>query len=393
MEEAREIKIYKDLDGVIEELLRRKERGENVYCVFNGHTLRSKDITVDSAYLEVTGFTKAEYEEKLAEANRKWKEKERKETEEAIRKIPEWIDRGKRIIKPELHDKWVECVNIRANDLYHGWDLDQALALLELLNSGADMDMVVEELNKQNHSGASYSIVTSMVCTFSERRNEFFRATTRLKEVEPLLTLDKTIDYLIGLQRRGINVFCDFNGHILLSGNITVDKAYLEVMGCTKKEWEAKQKQWHEEYEQEERETKIREAGYKKTVAEQRSKSDGKITKEKVVAGLKFIAEHQDMEQTELIQGLLALGCDFTLEDINQQFPTPKLLFEGMAEGDLACGASVICNVRDSEFGRAFADDKFLSYNESPSVYHFIRVVTGDESYTMDSVVPSGPKF
>ena len=74
------------------------------------------------------------------------------------------------------------------------------------------------------------------------------------------------------------------------------------------------------------------------------------------IAGLKFIVENPSISQDDLISGLLELGCNFTLEDVNRQFPEPGLLFPGMTKGNIAGGVSVICNVRDSEFGRAFVD-------------------------------------
>lgn len=79
---------------------------------------------------------------------------------------------------------------------------------------------------------------------------------------------------------------------------------------------------------------------------------------------------------------MLELGCDFTLEVVNRLFLEPGLLFPGMTKGNIACGASVICNVRDSEFGRAFVDDRFLRIDDGTSIYHFIRLVTGADTYT-----------
>lgn len=107
---------------------------------------------------------------------------------------------------------------------------------------------------------------------------------------------------------------------------------------------------------------------------------------EEVVSGLKFIAEHQSMSQEELIEGLLELGCDFSLKDIKQQFPTEIALLEGIRKGDVACGASIIVNARDNEFGRAYCDDRFLSVDDEDSIYNFIRVATGDETYTKEYV-------
>ena len=63
-------------------------------------------------------------------------------------------------------------------------------------------------------------------------------------------------------------------------------------------------------------------------------KYDKKIIETKtVVAGLKFIAENPNLTQEELNKGLLELGCNFTFEDIQRQFPEKVSLFEGMNKG------------------------------------------------------------
>ena len=51
--------------------------------------------------------------------------------------------------------------------------------------------------------------------------------------------LDEAIEYLQECRQRGENVYIDFNGHYLYSADITVDGAYLEVVGMTKKEDES----------------------------------------------------------------------------------------------------------------------------------------------------------
>ena len=122
-----------------------------------------------------------------------------------------------------------------------------------------------------------------------------------------------------------------------------------------------------------------REKGYVERVQADRSLHGcHEITPENVLAGLKFIARNQSLSQDELIDGLLELGCNYTLEDLEKQFPysSKKKLFKGMKKGDISSGASVIINVRDSEWGRAYVADRFLSSDDNTSVYHFIRVVT-----------------
>ena len=205
-------------------------------------------------------------------------------------------------------------------------------------------------------------------------------------EIRPGDNLESAVYTLLAAKARGEHVYCDFNGHELHSDNVTMDSAYTEVIGCTKVEYEQRMKEWRENYAKEEKARESREQGYAEKVNASRTDEKKPITSEEVISGLKFIAEHQSMSQEELINGLLELGCNFSLEDIKQQFPEEIKLFEGMKQGNLGCGASVIANVRDSEYGRAFCDDRFLSLDDDTSIYHFIRVTTGDESYTKEMV-------
>ena len=74
------------------------------------------------------------------------------------------------------------------------------------------------------------------------------------------------------------------------------------------------------------------------------------ITMAKVVEGLKLIAENRRLSQEELQILLLEHGIDFTLEDVRRLMAqiTVKetLLLDGMRDGDIIAGASVICNMR-----------------------------------------------
>ena len=110
------------------------------------------------------------------------------------------------------------------------------------------------------------------------------------------------------------------------------------------------------------------------------------ITMEKVLTGLMFIAENREMSTEELSVALEMMGCDFSWGDFERQFPNPGLQFEGLKRGDLAAGASVILNMRDGGYGRAFGDDMFLGVDSDTSIYNFVRVVTGDDTYTKKNV-------
>ena len=116
------------------------------------------------------------------------------------------------------------------------------------------------------------------------------------------------------------------------------------------------------------------------------------IKMEKVIEALKFIAEHRSMGFKQLREELIKLGCTFTFDDIKRQCPEDILLFDGMGEGDLGCGASVVANVRENAFGKSYCDDRFLSVDDGTSIYHFVRKVTGDETYTKAMIDAQGAK-
>lgn len=176
-------------------------------------------------------------------------------------------------------------------------------------------------------------------------------------------------------------------GHKLYSDNVTMDSAYLEVTGRTKKEYDQQLLERIEQFKKSRQEAKLEEDQEAQLVLESKKKCILPITQELVIAGLKFIAENQTISQEELTAGLLELGCNFTLEDIKNQVTTPETsLFAGMSRGDLACGASVIANARKDFFSRAYVSDRFLSVDDNTSIYNYIRIVTGDKTYTKDKV-------
>jgi hypothetical protein len=172
----REIRPNGNLESVVYTLLAAKARGEHVYCNFNGHQLHSDSVTMDSAYQEVCGHTKAEYDEILRKRNEEYKRQEEMEKEKATKNIPNWIERGERIIFPERYEDWTRCVKVRSEDLYHGMDLDAALEIMEAIENGASMEEANKIFEDQNHSGMSAGVVRSMAFHFSSKGPEFLEA-------------------------------------------------------------------------------------------------------------------------------------------------------------------------------------------------------------------------
>lgn len=200
-------------------------------------------------------------------------------------------------------------------------------------------------------------------------------------------TLESAVYTLLAAKARGQHVWCYFNGHKLYSDNVTMDRVYLEVTGRTKKEFDQQLLESREQFKKSMQEAKLEEEQEVQLVLESKKKCTLPITQELVIAGLKFIAENQTISQEELTAGLLELGCNFTLEDIKNQVTTPEInLFDGMSQGDLICGATVIANARKDFLSRAYVSDRFLSVDDNTSIYNYIRIVTGDKTYTKDKV-------
>ena len=110
---------------------------------------------------------------------------------------------------------------------------------------------------------------------------------------------------------------------------------------------------------------------------------------ESVVAGLRFIAENRSLSTNDLADGLAKIGCNWTFDDWHTQFgeASEVRLFEGMRLGVISCGASVIINMGSrNDFNRYYGDDRFLSVDDDTSVYHFVRLVTGDGSFTKANI-------
>lgn len=161
------------IERAVMELLEYKNNGELVCGDFNGHTLYSDTVTVDGAYLEILGKTKAEFDK----AQEKWRENYRREEEEHKAKIPElskeWIEKGHAILDEKYWSYWDECVPIRLGDLYHGMELGCCLDIVKPLNEGCSFEEAEKIINEQGHSGMSYSLVRVMVRDFCDRGNEF----------------------------------------------------------------------------------------------------------------------------------------------------------------------------------------------------------------------------
>ena len=187
-ENAREIKEEEmekplaSIDKAVEFLTAYRERGESVYIVFNGHKLYSCDVTIDSAYKEIMGMTKVEFDAHKEAFVRKNEEKMEEETTKARKKIPDWIERGKLYIYPELWKEWEETVEDRVGGTYPGLDLDGALEIMEKLEKDPSMKEAEDALKSLNPE--IIDRVRGLLLCFAKKGPDFYKVTDTALDFE-----------------------------------------------------------------------------------------------------------------------------------------------------------------------------------------------------------------
>lgn len=141
---------------------------------FNGVWLYSDIDTLDSAYLKVTGKTKAEFDEYIETQQRLFKEKREKHETEIPDLTKKWIEEGKTFIKPEYQDAWNNLVPNRLADLYQGMELQATKDLISLLDN-EQYEEAKSLFYEQGHSGMSASIVMHILNLVHINGNKFIQ--------------------------------------------------------------------------------------------------------------------------------------------------------------------------------------------------------------------------
>jgi hypothetical protein len=162
------------LEECVELLLKHKTRGLIVYGVFNGIPLYSDSVSVDSAYVLVMGKIKAQFDEDVKkEADVR---KIKRESTLSKENIDHWIKAGQGVLDEKHWAYWKQIVPIRLSDIYQGAELGDSLAVIRVLNTGGSFDHAKKTLDDQGHSGMSFSLIRSMVVTFSDLGADFFKS-------------------------------------------------------------------------------------------------------------------------------------------------------------------------------------------------------------------------
>lgn len=161
------------IEKAVNELLQYRAKGKMVKVKFNEVMLYSDTVTMDDAYLQIVGKTKAQHDDSVEEQQLKDKQ-ELKDHEEKIPELTEhWITKGNEVLSEDRHQRWADCVPIRLGDLYRGMELGCCLDIVKILNDGGTLEAAKAEIEKQGHSGMSFGLVCAMVNTFADRGKEF----------------------------------------------------------------------------------------------------------------------------------------------------------------------------------------------------------------------------
>lgn len=156
----------------VNELIQYRDRGQMVFGTFNGHKLYSDTVTLDSAYQQITGKTKKEFNSEIKKQNEEYE----KQKQQHINNIPNlsqyWMEKGREVLDRNKWEYWDRIVPIRLDDLYQGMELKQCLDIVTLLKEDK-FEEAKELINNQGHSGLSFGLVCSMIREFSDKGEKF----------------------------------------------------------------------------------------------------------------------------------------------------------------------------------------------------------------------------
>lgn len=134
--------------------------GEKFYVEFNGKFFYSddKDLSLDRWYLEITGLTKNEFQEKLQQIQQSRLQEQKQWESYWPTLVYEYIEKGEKLLPSSCHELWKKYVKESLPSLYRNLIIDALLDLIEKLNAGASIEEVYQYTFKQGHSGASAGI-------------------------------------------------------------------------------------------------------------------------------------------------------------------------------------------------------------------------------------------
>lgn len=193
-----------------------------------------------------------------------------------------------------------------------------------------------------------------------------------MKEVFIKGSLDYIIRKLYEYRKNGEHVFCMYEGIRLDSDSISSEASMIASSSVSEEDYDNLSEKEQEEI-------------LEKMLKENREKYGASpITKDLVVSGLKYISEHQNESQYDMVKGLLELGCNFDFMEIH------KYDLDDRNDQDLkkiSEGASIIYSVLAYPALFETVTKVELEWSGDLSVYGLIRKLTGEDYYTRDYVM------
>lgn len=163
-------------------------------------------------------------------------------------------------------------------------------------------------------------------------------------------TIDDVVAELLEYKKNDKLACTDFNGHKLYSDTVTIDNAYLEIVGKTKSEYDKAQKEWREKIirEQEEHKAKIPE------LTEKWIKEGHKILDEKYWS---FWDECVPIRLEDLYHGMELKACLDIVEPLNNgcSLEKAKEIIESQDHSGMSYGLVRAMVVEFCDRGEEFA--------------------------------------
>ncbi len=379
----REIKLeyQSHFEDAVAKILEAQKNELKAYIIFNNHAYFTGSLTEDNIYLDYWGCTKKDhqYSQILFNVNPDY----RHVYEHFLdRYLSESREKG---IMPTKPENIIAALKFIAENHNNDNGIVVSKALIDYGFNFESYDYRQEYKASKNNGKRDINMITAL--NIIERYRES-------------LLYSRAIAKAL-LENDDENSLYGFIRH--LTGDETYTKEYADKVRATsdiaKLNGEAlyemftgKTKPEFEEY------CKQREADYVSgksdimnatELEESREKGIMPITMENVLSALKFIAENVDKKSIynfEVADELVELGYNFKLDDIKGKYNEHDSVYQGIKFGKIEAAVYVIQQFRDSVTGNAMVKETLLDTDSDMSIYHFIRVTTGDESYTKEYV-------
>lgn len=213
-----------DIGELLQMLVNYHNEGKyNYFLEIYGQKFYSKDINYDEAFTSLVGCTPEEHKQLLLEEERKRKERLEKDKEDAIKNLGNRIEKGKKQIRHEKHEMWIEFVKKHSEAPYYTREIDSIIEYLTYLNTELDIEEIAAVF-KEQYEGELGNWYTSTILTniakFHPRGIELFEYLREIHKKSGHEVADST-EYLNKL--RNINVLLDMgetlNNAITLTNN------------------------------------------------------------------------------------------------------------------------------------------------------------------------------